>query len=108
MVAVEMAVRTLVSGGFRDCHVVIRSDNQGVVGALRAGKSRNSQQNLILRKIVSLFQDHKLWVTVNWVATKDNIADDPSRGKLPPVKLCYAYPPAIPVHLKQFLYSTIS
>lgn len=37
MVAVDLAVRTLVNAGFSDCQVVLQSDNAGVVGALSAG-----------------------------------------------------------------------
>jgi hypothetical protein len=33
MVAVELAVRTLVTGKYISCHVTVRSDNKGVVGA---------------------------------------------------------------------------
>ena len=48
MVAVELAVRTLVTARFTNCHIRVQSDNQGVVGALKAGRSRGTQQNLIL------------------------------------------------------------
>jgi hypothetical protein len=41
MVAVELAIQTLVANSYRDMHVMIQSDNQGVVGTLKAGNSRN-------------------------------------------------------------------
>jgi hypothetical protein len=39
MAAVELAIQTLITSSFSNCHVVIRSDNMGVVGALAAGRS---------------------------------------------------------------------
>ena len=39
MVVVEMAIQTLMAGKFSKCHIVVLSDNQGVVGALKAGRS---------------------------------------------------------------------
>lgn len=48
MVAVDLSVRALVNAGYKNCHIVLRSDNSGVVGALVAGRSRSPQQNAIL------------------------------------------------------------
>jgi hypothetical protein len=48
MVAVELAVRTLIAGRFTGCHIIIRSNNKGVVGALKVGRSRGTQQNTVL------------------------------------------------------------
>jgi hypothetical protein len=39
MVVVELAVRTLIAGKFTRCHIIICSDNKGIVGALKAGRS---------------------------------------------------------------------
>lgn len=107
MVAVELAVRTLVTGKFFKSHVIVRSDNQGVVGALKAGKSRGTQQNFILREIVRLIQDHELWISSIWVPTLDNLADGPSRGIFPDKKLLYAFPPRLPFHLTNFLHRSV-
>jgi hypothetical protein len=107
MVAVELAVRTLISGGHSNSHIILHSDNQGVVGSIRSGRSRNSEQNLILRKIVSLFQDEGIWLTTKWIPSNENIADDPSRGRFPPRHTLYAFPPAIPSHLKPYILPSI-
>jgi hypothetical protein len=48
MVVVELAVQTLIAGKFTGCHVIIHSDNKGVMGALKAGRSRGTQQNAVL------------------------------------------------------------
>jgi hypothetical protein len=94
MVAVELAMRTLISNGFHSCHVVLRSDNQGVVGALKASRCRNSESNQILRKIVGLIQSHKVWITTTWIPTAENLADAPSRedaGIFFPIPLQYHF-----------------
>ncbi len=39
MVVIELGLRTLIAKGLKDCHIVIHSNNQGVVGALLAGYS---------------------------------------------------------------------
>ncbi|KAF5384772.1 hypothetical protein D9615_001263 [Tricholomella constricta] len=108
MVAVDLALRAIIASGLRDCHLVVRSDNTGVVGALAAGRSRNSQQNMILRRIVENFQTHSIWLTTKWVSTVDNIADAPSRGRFPPKKLLFPYPPAIPRYLKPFVAPSVA
>ncbi|THU81641.1 hypothetical protein K435DRAFT_558052, partial [Dendrothele bispora CBS 962.96] len=69
MVAVELTILTLISTHHHDVHVRIRSDNQGVVGALKAGYSRGQAQNASLRRIVQLMQEHSIWLTVDWIAS---------------------------------------
>ena len=103
MVAVELAIRTLITGKFRNCHIIVRSDNQGVVGALRAGRSRGTQQNMILREIVKLIQNYDLWISTMWIPSSENPADGPSRGILPGKESLYPFPPKIPFHLTKFM-----
>jgi hypothetical protein len=107
MVAVELAVRTLIMGRFKNCHVIIHSDNQGVVGALRAGRSRGTQQNAILHEVVRLIQDHSLWISSTWVPSSENRADNPSRGVFPGKGSLYAFPPKLPYHLTQFVHRAV-
>ena len=70
MVAIELALHTLIMSKFTNCHMIIHADNQGVIGALKAGWSRGTQQNLILHEIVKLMQDNKLWVSTVWIPLK--------------------------------------
>ena len=107
MVAVELAIRTLITGHFAKCHIVVRSDNQGVVGALKAGRSRGTNQNLILREIVKLIQDHDIWISTTWIPTSDNLADDPSRGVFLGKKSLYPFPPKLPFHLRKFIHKAV-
>ncbi|KAJ3819609.1 hypothetical protein F5880DRAFT_1489384 [Lentinula raphanica] len=108
MVAVEMCIRTLVASHMSNVRVVIRSDNMGVVGALKKQCSRGPEQNHILGKIIGLMQTHTIWVDCIWISTHDNPADGPSRGIFPPKKKLYHHPPAIPLHLKHLLYPSVS
>ena len=107
MVAVELAIRTLIAGKFKDCHIVVRSDNQGVVGALKAGRSRGTHQNLILREIVKLMQDHDIWLSTTWISTAENPADGPSRGLFPGKDSLYPHPPKVPCHLTSFVHKAV-
>jgi hypothetical protein len=103
MVAVELAVTALIALGLKSVHYILRSDNKGVCGATAGGKSRNLEQNDILRRTVELFRDNDIWFSIEWVSTHDNLADDPSRGKLPPVADIMSVIPILPFHLKQFV-----
>jgi hypothetical protein len=108
MVAVELALHCIVTAGHRNTHVIIRSDNQGVVGASEAGRSRNTACNLILRKIINLFHDYDLWATISWISTSNNQADGPSRGLFPLSQNLFPFPPKIPSHLTRFVSPCIT
>jgi hypothetical protein len=107
MVAVKLAVRTLITGKFTKCHIVVCSDNKGVVGALEAGRSRGTQQNMILCEIVKLIQDHNLWISTTWISTLENPADGPLRGIFPGKDLLYVFLPKLPFHLTNFIQRAV-
>lgn len=83
MVAVELAVLWLIEKHVSNRNIIIRSDNTGVIGGLKLGRSRNAQQNLIIRRITTLLSIHSIWITSVYVASEENIADKPSRGVEP-------------------------
>lgn len=103
MVAVDLAVKTLINAGYANCHVILKSDNTGVVGALTAGYSRSTQQNFILRHIVDSFQAHGIWLTIKWIASDMNLADGPSQGCFPPKRMLLPFPPSIPQYLRDYV-----
>lgn len=107
MVAVDLAIHTLVSLSFEHCHVILRSDNTGVVGALSAGQSCNSEQNLVLQHIVDEFQCHHIWLTVTWVPSEANLADGPSQGLFPDCHTLYPFPPPVPQYLHPFVHNSV-
>jgi hypothetical protein len=102
MVAVELAYLTVISAGFSNCHIILCSDNQGVVGALKNDSSHNSQQNSILCHIISYTQVHGIWLTAKWIPSVENMADGPSQG-LFPATTHYPFQPKLPFKLRPFL-----
>jgi len=108
MVAVKLAVWTLITAKFKECHIIVHSDNRGVVDALKAGRSCGSQQNLVLHEIIKLIQDHKLWVSTTWILSAENPVDNLSRGKFPGKELLYAFLPKLPFHLVGLVHKPVS
>jgi hypothetical protein len=84
MVAIEFGLRYAIHKGHSNIHFQVRSDNEGVIGALAAGKSRNPEQNRVLRRIVALMRSHSIWITTFYVPSLLNLADKPSRGRPAP------------------------
>jgi hypothetical protein len=107
MVAIELALRTLVAAKVKNAHLSLRSDNQGVIGALAAGKSYNAQENTILQQILQLYHEHSIWFTITYIPSKENPADPPSRGEFASRKLMIGSPPKIPNHLKKYVLHSV-
>lgn len=103
MVAVELAVLFLIGAGLGAQHLIINSDNKGVIGALAAGRSKNAEQNAALRRIVSSLLGSSTWITTVYVNTKANPADEPSRGVLGPMHLRLPNLVKIPHEIAPFL-----
>lgn len=79
-VAIELGLLFAIHSGFSDTHFLIKSDNQGVIHAIKGGKSRSPEQNTVLQRITHLLTQHKLWISSHYVPSLDNLADPPSRG----------------------------
>lgn len=90
MVAVELAVWSLIFGKCTNCHIIVCSDNEGIVGTLEAGRSWGTQQNSILQEIVKLIQGHELWISTTWISMLENLQTDP-QGVFSLRKHCYAH-----------------
>lgn len=103
IVAIELALLVLISLGYSSLHFIIHSDNQGVVGAFRAGMSRSVQQNAVLRRILMLLNEHKMWFSTTWVCSEDNIADGPSRGLFPSASSALDVEISIPFALRRLV-----
>jgi hypothetical protein len=80
IVAIEIGLLFAIHKGYSDTHFTIKSDNQGVIHAIKGGKSRSPSQNLVLQRITSLLSHHKLWLSSSYVPSSSNLADPPSRG----------------------------
>ncbi|KDN33138.1 hypothetical protein RSAG8_13773, partial [Rhizoctonia solani AG-8 WAC10335] len=91
-VAVELALETAITLGITDASIIMHCDNQGIVHAWRAGRSRNVEQNLVITRIAARAAEHNLWVNLVYINTTDNPADKPSRG-VAPADLAHHYNP---------------
>jgi hypothetical protein len=80
IVAIEIGLLFAIHMGYSDTHFTIQSDNQGVIHAIKGGKSRSPSQNLVLQRITSLLSHNKLWISSSYVPSAINLADPPSRG----------------------------
>lgn len=103
MVAVDLGLRALIHSGLRDVHIHIWSDNQGVVGAIRAGRSRSLAQNDILCRLSTFTCDHGILFSVEWVRSADNLSDGISRGVFPHFKSRFSRHPPLPDYLEPFV-----
>jgi hypothetical protein len=84
-IAVEMAVLTLYSAGWKDRSVLIHSDNQGVIGAFKHGRSRNFQVNLCIRRVQAIAMESNMLHHLSYTESLANKADPVSRGETGPV-----------------------
>lgn len=78
--AVELAISWLVARGTRSTSITINCDNQGVVFAWKAGRSRNRQQNECIMRITEVCAARDLQLDLVYVDSAKNPADSPSRG----------------------------
>ncbi|OBZ72642.1 hypothetical protein A0H81_07918 [Grifola frondosa] len=92
MVAVELAIRYVEELGHTNADILIRGDNEGVVGAFTRGRSRNFQVNDSIRRAGVIGMSLNLSFKLTYVNTKVNKADpvsrgepDPSMTRLPPL-----------------------
>ncbi|KAE8229867.1 hypothetical protein CF326_g5147 [Tilletia indica] len=58
--ALELGVRQAVAMGAKDCILRIHSDNKGVIGAFRRGRSRGRSANSIMRSLIAFEMQHRL------------------------------------------------
>jgi hypothetical protein len=79
-VALELGILFAISHNFTNIHILIHSDNQGVIHAIRGGKSRNFEQNLVLQRITELLATFNIYISTIYTPSAENLADKPSRG----------------------------
>ncbi|KAE8222196.1 hypothetical protein CF319_g4567 [Tilletia indica] len=97
LLAIELGLRTAIMLGVADAILLIHSDNQAGIAALRTGHMRNEAAMIILQRIRELEALHNLEVRPRYVSSPTNPADPPSRGlytthqrlPLPPLPVAY-------------------
>jgi hypothetical protein len=102
-VAVELAILASRAMGVRNADILIRSDNEGVIGAFSKGRCSNFMTNLSIRRSDEVCEETGISVTLIYVNTVDNLADPISRGSLPPVSEAFPLPIPIPPALVPFI-----
>lgn len=83
MLAVELCVVTLTHLYPPNSHIIIHSDNQGVLAAITNQYSRGLHANQSLQRMSHSLLSHDLWITGKYIPSKQNQADSISRGILP-------------------------
>jgi hypothetical protein len=102
-VAIELAILVLELMGFRDCRILIRSDNVGVIGAYSRGRGRNFQVNASIRRAETVAMACNVSHNFIYVASEENRADPISRGLLGLPGLQNPFRIALPSELSPFL-----
>jgi hypothetical protein len=83
-VAVELAVFFLTSRyNMKQKHILIHSDNQGVMGAWNAQRSSNVEWNAVLMRIIQMLGEVEGFISIEYVRSEENPADAVSRGRSP-------------------------
>jgi len=98
-VAIELGLLRAIAQGHNNVHFTVHSDNQGVIQAIRGGKSRSPEQNLVLQCILHLLTTHSIHISPSYIPSSSNLADEPSRGlpvlNLPPFHTPLLIPPPL-------------
>ncbi|KAE8238050.1 hypothetical protein A4X13_0g8536 [Tilletia indica] len=78
--ALKLALLASIEMGARECVVRFCVDNLGVVWAMRKGRSRSRWTNRCLDSIAERAMQVNVVMSVEYVASAENLADGPSRG----------------------------
>jgi hypothetical protein len=101
-VAVEFIVSIVVVRDLHDISFLVRSDNQGVIGAFEKGRSRNPEVNLVIRRTETLLDRSNLVAVFEYVESSTNLADPVSRGIFPSHDSRLPYSFTIDSHIRRF------
>ena len=107
MVAVELGIRAMISAGHHSSVLKVWSDSETVVRALTKRTSKKPELKHILDVILGLCDAYSIRLAVDWVWTKSNPADGPSRGVYPSRDLLFEHHPPIPRNLLPFVSAVV-
>ena len=83
--------------------ILVRSDNAGVVKAIEKQHSSHPFQQEVLLRILDLVEEYDMQLTMKWIASMENPADNPSRGVPGLNATLLSYVPPVPQHLTDLL-----
>jgi hypothetical protein len=102
-VTLELLIYALEEKGLHDTHLLIHSDNQGVIGAFDKGRSRNFEVNLSIRCSASVLSTRNISLSLVYIESKENLADPILCGINGPTTDHLFSTFALPEELKPFL-----
>ncbi|KAF7300881.1 Reverse transcriptase ribonuclease h [Mycena kentingensis (nom. inval.)] len=106
-IALEFMVYTIEAAGLCDANLKIYSDNQGVIGAFRKGRSPNSEINLAIRRMEVVLDARNIALELEYVPSMENPADKLSRGVRGDERDRMPFRFEIPSDLKPYLYRIV-
>jgi hypothetical protein len=80
--ALELLIYIIEEQGLRDVHLLVHSDNKGVISAFDKGRSRNFKINLSIRRSASVLATRNITLHLTYIESACNPADPISHGKL--------------------------
>ncbi|KAF8637499.1 hypothetical protein AX17_002784 [Amanita inopinata Kibby_2008] len=83
--------------------VLVRSDNAGVVKAIEKRHANHQAQHDVLLRILELVGEYDIQLTMKWISSMENLADNPSRGVPGLGATLLPYVPPVPLHLSTLL-----
>ncbi|KAF8722758.1 hypothetical protein AX14_009536 [Amanita brunnescens Koide BX004] len=83
--------------------ILVRSDNAGVVKAVEKQYSGHLLQHDVLLRVLDLVEEYDIQLTMKWIASMENLADNPSRGVPGLNATLLSYVPPVPQHLADLL-----
>jgi hypothetical protein len=101
-VGFEFLTRALCTASEPGQHFRVFGDNKGVVEGWWKGRSRNWETNKVFRRIHDLADTHQCLFVTRYVASRENPADAPSRGRYPPADRLLPEI-SIPTALRQYI-----
>lgn len=81
--AVEFAISIFASDSTRGANIIIRSDNEGVIGSFNKGRSGNFEMNASVRRSESVLDAFHMHISLIYVSSASNLADPISRSVFP-------------------------
>ena len=99
-VAVEILIYILEAMGISNTTLIIHSDNQGTIGSLGKGHSRNFHINLSIRRAYIVLASQFITPELVYLASENNPADPISRGELGPTETRIATSFSLPDELR--------
>jgi hypothetical protein len=83
-VALELLIYAIEERGLHDVHLLVHSDNKGIIGAFDKGRSRNFDINLSIRRSAYVLASLNVSLDLTYIESKKNPADPLSRGEFWP------------------------